>query len=184
MGMISISNLKKAVYYLKRNGVKNTWYAARERLEEGRKAPYCYVPPEAQELESQRQEWKLQEPVTFSIVVPAYRTEERFLEELVESLLSQTYPHWELILADATPDNSVEQVVRRWGDERIRYCRLESNAGIAGNTNAGIAYAKGTYVGLLDHDDVLTKDSLHHMAQAILAKIGRASCRERLFITV
>lgn len=170
MGMISISNLKKAVYYLKRNGVKNTWYAARERLEEGRKAPYCYVPPDAQELEAQRQEWKRQDPVTFSIVVPTYRTEERFLAELVESLLSQTYPYWELILADATPDNGVEQVARHWGDERIRYCRLESNAGIAGNTNAGIACVKGTYVGLLDHDDVLTQDSLHHMAQAILAR--------------
>ncbi len=215
MGMISIANLKKAAYYLRRNGVKNTWYAARERLEEGRKPPYCYVPPDTRELEAQRQEWTGQgrertgqdqeqtrqgirasdwdgriasgeepEIVTFSIVVPTYQTGEQFLVELVESLFAQTYPHWELILADASADDSVAQVARRWEQEgspverdarpwedgRIRYCHLASNGGIAGNTNAGIALARGAYVGLLDHDDLLTQDALHHMARAILAR--------------
>ena len=52
-------------------------------------------------------------------------------------------------------------------DERIRYIRLASNDGIAGNTNAAIELAQGAYIGLLDHDDILTRDALYEMACAL-----------------
>lgn len=162
MGRLNRANLKRTMYYLKRNGLKNTIYAAKERLEGGREQ-YRYIPPAQEVLEEQRHRvWEQQ--VLFSIVVPLYHTPKEYLLEMMESVLSQTYSCLELVLADATEDDSVEQVVRTVADERIRYQRLFANKGIAANTNAGIAMASGDYIGLLDHDDVLTPDALYEMA--------------------
>lgn len=114
MGRINGANLKKTVYYLKKNGLKRTWYAVRERLDEKRQPPYLWTPPSESELENQRMQWEKKGfSVKFSILVPAYRTKPEYLKELIESLRSQTYPGWELILADASEDDSVERVVRR-----------------------------------------------------------------------
>lgn len=101
----------------------------------------------------------------------------------------QSYPHWELILADATEDRSVEETLMQQGflkeqptdgetepvaaDPRIRYVHLKENAGIAANTNQALPYAKGEYIGLLDHDDVLTPDALYEMADAVTQAYDR-----------
>ena len=169
MNKIDIANVRKTLYYLRRNGFKNTCYAVLERLEERKQPPYCFVPPAREELARQRQESSrlISASVTFSIVVPCYQTKKRYLREMMESVRGQTYPYWELILADATVDDSVERVVRTVNDNRIRYVRLKKNAGIAENTNRGIELAAGRYVGLLDHDDLLTQDALYEMWRAI-----------------
>lgn len=166
MGKINRANLKKTIYYLKRNGIVNTWYAAKERMEEAGKEPYRYEAPTAQELEKQRTENPGFSGM-ISIVVPAYRTREQYLRELITSVQEQSYPDWELVLADASGDDSVSRVVQDYADKRIRYVRLEDNAGIAENTNRALRYAKGTYIGLLDHDDVLTPDALYEVAAQI-----------------
>ena len=103
--------------------------------------------------------------------------------------MQQSYPHWELILADATEDHSVEEVLKQQGflkeqptdgetepvaaDPRLHYVHLKENAGIAANTNQALPYAKGEYIGLLDHDDVLTPDALYEMADAIIKAYDR-----------
>lgn len=166
MGKINRANIKKTWHYLKRNGLKNTWYAARERMEAGRQDAYQFVPVTEGELETQRI-WSREQGITFSILVPAYRTKEIYLRELVASVQEQSYPHWELVLADATEDESVKAVLDSYEDERIRYVKLENNAGISENTNQGLKFATGDYVGLLDHDDLLTKDALYEVAKAI-----------------
>lgn len=168
MGRINRANIKKALYYLKRNGPVRTWYAVRERLDERGKPPYIWRPPSQGELEGQRRRWAGTDcRITFSILSPTYRTREAYLREMVESVRRQTYPGWELILADATEDDSVERVVRTLEDARIRYVRLERNGGIAHNTNQALSLAGGDYVGLLDHDDILAEDALHEMAACI-----------------
>lgn len=163
------ANLRKTLYYLKRNGLRATWYAVKERLEQSNRQPYDYKEPSAQMLESQRKS-ELTFSGKISIVVPAYRTGEDYLRDLVDSLMRQTYSQWELILADATEDDSVERVMSGYHDQRICYVRLEGNNGIAENTNRALQYVTGSYTGLLDHDDVLTPDALYEMAAAI----GRA----------
>ena len=188
MGRINRANLKKTIYYLRRNGIMKTWYAVRERAEEKSRPSYAWMPPSEAELEEQRCRWKEKGfSVVFSIIVPAYRTQPAYLKELIMSLRRQTYPKWELILADATEDDSVERVVRSIvdfddfagfcesrdsesgaaGDLRIHYIHLDQNAGIAENTNRALPYAVGDYVGLLDHDDVLAENALYEMASAI-----------------
>lgn len=189
MGRINRLNMKKALYYLRRNGWSATWYAAKERMGEGKQEPYQYTAPPQQELERQRQEVTVQagqevaagtgqtEPGTtpyrgrISIVVPVYRTEEIYLRELITSVLQQTYPYWELILADASEDARISAVLEAaaesYADGRIRYVRLEENRGIAENTNLALTYVSGEYTGLLDHDDMLTPDALYETAARI-----------------
>lgn len=167
-GGISRANIRKTLHFLKRNGIKDTCYAIEERLAARRRPLYHYVPPAEQELERQRAVCRKSIPVhTISIVVPCYHTAPQYLLEMIGSVRQQTYPLWELILADATEDHSVEQVVRTVEDSRIFYFRLAENKGIAENTNRGIERASGDYVGLLDHDDLLTQDALYRMAAAI-----------------
>ncbi len=164
MKKLSLSNLRKAGRYLERNGVLAAWYAVRERL--GQKDVYTYEPLSERELERQRQHlWKRR--VRISVVVPAFRTPEAYMRRLLSCMLEQTYPYWELVVADASEGDEVERVAREYEDSRIRYFRLEQNMGIADNTNRGIELAEGDYIGLLDHDDELTADALFRVAECL-----------------
>ena len=108
-----------------------------------------------------------------SIVVPLYNTPHDFLVELLDSVQNQTYRNWELCMVDAGQDADVGALVqeRARTDSRIRYRKLDSNEGIAGNTNQGFALATGDYIALLDHDDILHPCALWYVAEAI-AKQG------------
>ncbi len=177
----NMTNLKKTYYYMKRNGVMPTIGAALERVQAPYFADYHYNLPSDSVLEEQRKTlWE--QPVTFSVVVPAYETKETFLKVVMESLQNQTYPYWELIIADASSSDKVKVQCEKYigsnadmenagenGDKRIRYVKLKNNAGISENTNEGIKEATGDYIGLLDHDDYLTPDALYEMAMAIKA---------------
>ena len=103
----------------------------------------------------------------FSILVPAYETDVRHFREMIDSVLAQTYEDWELIIADASPSDKLTQEMGYYKDGRIRYLRLEENRGISENTNAALAAAGGSYIGLLDHDDILEPDALYRMMEAI-----------------
>ena len=105
-----------------------------------------------------------------SIVVPLYNTPLNFLEELLDSVVNQTYRNWELCCVDAGQDTAVGQHVqaRAKADTRIRYQKLTENEGIAGNTNHGFELATGDYIALLDHDDILHPCALWYTAQAIV----------------
>lgn len=169
--ILKLDNARKTINYLKKNGVTNTFYAAAERMQEERSmSVYRYQPPEEEELIRQRKETAAY-PYLFSIVVPAYETRETHLREMIDSVLAQSYEHWELIIVDAGKSDAVERTVRciiqENGDDRIHYTRLAENRGIAENTNAGIAQATGDYIALLDHDDFITPDALYYMADAV-----------------
>lgn len=188
MGILSKANLKKAIYYLKRNGLRKTVNAMRERLECRGRAAYQWKPVSGEEREEQRQHAAEGfSKIRFSIVVPTFHTPETYLRDMITSVINQTYPHWELILADAsgnetsrvidrqgeeqtacgTGGNWIKAAAEAYGDSRIRYFHLAHNGGIADNTNQGIAMASGDYVGLLDHDDMLTETALYEMAARI-----------------
>ena len=174
MAKLNKANLKKTLYYLQRNGLRETWISVRERLTETDR--YFFVPCSEEELEKQSDR-KWEKPITFSIVVPLYRTPEAYLNRMITSVMQQSYPHWELILADATEDHSVEETLKKQGfltaDPRLRYVHLKENAGIAANTNQALPYVKGEYIGLLDHDDVLTPDALYEMADTVTKAYDR-----------
>ena len=121
---------------------------------------------------SPKESWKRPFP-SFSIVVPAYNTPEKYLRMLFSSLEQQTYPNFELILADGSePENRiVERVMKEYmeRDKRFRYEALSENLGISENTNAALQLAKGDYIVLCDHDDEFSPDALYSVREAILA---------------
>lgn len=166
MGKLNKDNFRKTIHYLRKNGIKNTLYAVAERMQRSETDSYTYVAPDEQKLQTQRAyQWK--KPVTFSIIVPLYHTPEKYFREMVESVLKQTYPYFQLILADSSGDNALECIVKTYQDSRICYEKLADNKGIAENTNAGIDLATGDYIALFDHDDLLTEDALYEMASRI-----------------
>lgn len=168
--IFKMDNVRKTINYLKKNGISHAYYAAKERIQEEREADYYYVAPSREKLMRQRQETE-NYPYLFSIVTPAYETEERYMEEVIASVRAQSYRKWELIIVDASDSDRVERTVRRITEEtkdmRIKYRRLTKNLGISANTNAGIALAGGDYVALLDHDDFITPDALYCMAVTV-----------------
>ncbi|MDY2596323.1 MAG: glycosyltransferase family 2 protein [Oliverpabstia sp.] len=168
-------NIQKGFRYLKHYGLKEFWIRLCERMEP-EEVPYGpwfekHRPSES-ELEKQREKnWK--ETPVFSIVVPAYRTPVLFLEQMIESVRSQTYPFWELCIANASPeDEQMAEVLQRYVqmDQRIHVKNLDKNLGIAENTNEAFFMASGTFVGLLDHDDLLAPQALYRMMERLEEK--------------
>ena len=104
-----------------------------------------------------------------SVVVPTFNTKENYLVELVASLKAQTYPNWQLILADGSTEDEAANRCREIAasDSRIKYLRLGQNFGIAGNTNSGIKEAKGEFIAFLDHDDTLAPFALEEVVKAL-----------------
>ncbi len=88
-----------------------------------------------------------------SILFPVYRTA-AYLKEAVDSMLSQTFTDFELIvLNDCSPDNA-EEIMDTYHDSRIVRYRGESNVGLGNVLNVGISIAKGKYIARMDSDDI------------------------------
>lgn len=122
--------------------------------------------PTTNELEKQKQE-KFEVEPKFSLIVPMYNTPIHYFEELVNSLINQTYKNWELCLADGSKqeNDKIREIVKK--DYRIKYKFLNENKGIAGNTNSALEMATGEYIALLDHDDLLPVFCLYELTKAI-----------------
>ncbi|HRZ04790.1 MAG TPA: glycosyltransferase, partial [Candidatus Competibacteraceae bacterium] len=103
-----------------------------------------------------------------SLIIPVHNVEYRWLEAAIDSVRRQTYPNWQLCIAD---DGSSRQetlnYLRNLRDERIQIVFLNTNRGIATASNAALHLAQGEFVGFLDHDDELTPHALQEVAQAI-----------------
>lgn len=90
-----------------------------------------------------------------SVLLPVYNTDPVHLKEAIDSILSQTFTDFELlILNDASPEAHVEKTVLSYSDKRIRYIRHEENSGIAKIRNVLIDLAQGEYLAVMDHDDI------------------------------
>ena len=108
-----------------------------------------------------------------SVVIPVYNTDPKMLSALIDSLERQTLLNFEAILYDgaSTRAETAELLKARMGkDARFRMIRGEENLGISGNTNEALKYARGEYVALCDHDDLLVPDALWRMAECVAAK--------------
>jgi teichuronic acid biosynthesis glycosyltransferase TuaG len=90
-----------------------------------------------------------------SIITPAYRCA-GIVEETIQSVLAQTYSHWEMLIAeDYSPDNTRE-VIEYWTtvDPRVKLIKLVSNSGPAMARNAALERAQGRWIAFLDSDDL------------------------------
>lgn len=104
----------------------------------------------------------------FSIVVPLYKTPSNFFRAMLQSVMEQSYPYWELVLVNASPEDvSLADELNGIDDARVKVLTLQDNLGIAENTNAGIAVSEGDFIAFLDHDDMLAPDVLFEYARAL-----------------
>jgi glycosyltransferase involved in cell wall biosynthesis len=93
-----------------------------------------------------------------SVVLPVYNCP-RYVGQAVESILAQTYFDFELIVIDDGSVDETPDVVRRYGDPRIRLIS-QANRGLAGALNRGLELARGRYVGRQDQDDISLPERL------------------------
>jgi GT2 family glycosyltransferase/glycosyltransferase involved in cell wall biosynthesis len=103
----------------------------------------------------------------FSIVVPVYNPPIDVLRAMIGSVIDQTVGDWELVLVDdASPDRKVCPELRDWSvaDGRIRVIERGENGNISVATNEAAAAARGEFLVLLDHDDLLAPDALAHLS--------------------
>lgn len=110
-------------------------------------------------------EWQRSHPLeikeTVSLIVAAFNTPIDLLEKMVNSVKEQTYPYWELCIADGSTNDEVENWLKAHPDPKIKWTRLTKNYGISGNMNAAADLATGSYIALYDHDDFLEPDTLY-----------------------
>jgi Predicted glycosyltransferases len=105
-----------------------------------------------------------------SLIVPVFNTPADFLNEMIQSVISQSYENWELCIADGSDESSdARKIVKKYAaeDSRIKVTYLKENYGISGNTNKALDLAAGEYTGLFDHDDLLEADALYEIVDSL-----------------
>jgi GT2 family glycosyltransferase len=110
-----------------------------------------------------------------SVLMPVYEPPLDLLDEAIASLQRQTYPYWELCIADdASPSEAVRDLVRRRAaeDPRIKPVFRAENGHISRATNSAAALATGAFLILMDNDDVIPDHALFTVAHAIDAHPG------------
>ena len=124
---------------------------------------------------SQRESWLdivdiMPHKPLISVVMPTYNPDPLWLAAAIESVQAQTYPHWELCIAnDASPDPRCRQVLDRFAaqDHRIKVVHREKNGHISAASNSALAIATGEWIALMDHDDLLPEQALFWIADTI-----------------
>lgn len=103
----------------------------------------------------------------FSIVIPTYN-HGHFIKQCLESVLNQTYTHWEIIVVNNYSEDNTVEVVESLSDKRIRLINF-SNAGIiAASRNKGIELANGDWICFLDSDDLFYPNKLEELLRSVM----------------
>ena len=174
--LMNLETVRVATDFARKHGLKALFLKSRHKLQ-GIDNDYDYAEwydltkPTQEELAKQRKTVFPYQP-KLSIAIPAYLTPEKYLREMLDGLLAQTYSNWEVCLVNGSPKGEgsiVDRVMKRYceQDHRFRYKNLEENRGIAGNTNAAIEMASGDFLVLADHDDTLPEHALFEVVAAI-----------------
>jgi glycosyltransferase involved in cell wall biosynthesis len=98
-------------------------------------------------------------PILFSVIIPAFNAE-KTIARAIDSVLAQTYEHYEIIVIDdASSDGTAALVQSQYGTQ-ITYIQKLTNQGSSAARNAGMDIAKGNYIAFLDADDTWHPDKL------------------------
>jgi len=130
---------------------------------------YATPSPEALQAMAQESARFARQPIV-SFITPVYNTPERYLRAMIDSVLRQAYPRWELCIADdASTAPDVRRVLEEYRakDARIKVAWRERNGHISAASNTALELAAGDYVALLDHDDVIPPDALYWVVREI-----------------
>ena len=107
---------------------------------------------------------------TISFITPVYNTPEPYLRAMLESVIAQAYPRWELCLADdASTAPHIRPVIEEYRarDPRIKVAWRDANGHISAASNTALGLATGDFVALLDHDDKIPPDALYWVVKEL-----------------
>lgn len=103
--------------------------------------------------------------IKFSIIIPLYNKED-CIAHTINSVLSQTYRDFELIIINDGSTDDSSKIVMEFVDERLRIIN-KKNGGVSSARNLGIKLAKNEYIALLDADDFWDENYLYELSQVI-----------------
>lgn len=159
----------KTKSYLKRYGALNLIRKVMEKASRGFDISEEFVCENLtdEELLKQRNYKFLHSPV-ISIVMPVYDPDDRYFRQTLNSIKNQSYENWQLCIGDAGNNKKNKILEEVFGnDDRVKYLDIPVNYGISGNSNKALELATGGYIGLMDHDDILTSDALFMVVSKI-----------------
>lgn len=111
---------------------------------------------------------RIDSDVKFSVVMPVYNVEIKWLDKAVESVKKQNYINWEICIADdCSTKEEVREYLRSIESDKIKVVYLEKNQGISGASNEAAKLAAGDYIVLMDNDDAITYDALYEFLRKI-----------------
>jgi GT2 family glycosyltransferase len=107
-----------------------------------------------------------------SFITPVYNPSPGVLRDTLESVLAQTYSNWEMCIVDGGSRDDISQTLAEFAgrDACIRVQRLARNLGISGNTNEARKMARGEFIALLDHDDIIAPNMLFEVVAVLNRK--------------
>ncbi|MDD5296581.1 MAG: glycosyltransferase [Rhodocyclaceae bacterium] len=113
----------------------------------------------------------MQNPMV-TIAVPVY-CGEKFIKAAIDSVLAQTFRDFELLVVDNDSGDGTMDIVRAYRDPRIIYVRNETNIGAEENWNKCLSLARGRYIKLLPHDDILDEDCLNDQVKVLESDVDK-----------
>ena len=152
----------KTKSYLKRYGALNLIRKVMEKASRGFDISEEFTCENLtdEELLKQRN-YKFSHSPVISIVMPVYNPDDRYFRQTLNSIKNQSYENWQLCIGDAGNNKKNKILEEVFGnDDRVKYLDIPVNYGISGNSNKALELATGGYIGLMDHDDILTSDAL------------------------
>ena len=153
-----------AMYGMKRFIVKAVGKLTGKSIKDPTNIYFNKINPNEARLKEQR-DYKFASNYKFSILIPVYRPDVKFFTLMLDSIVAQTYDNWQVCLADGsgegyTVENVVKPYAEKYGEDKVKYIKLENNLGIAENTNAAMRMADGDFIVFGDHDDELHPTAL------------------------
>lgn len=153
-----------AMYGMKRFIVKAVGKLTGKSIKDPTNIYFNKINPNEARLKEQR-DYKFVSNYKFSILIPVYRPDAKFFTLMLDSIVAQTYDNWQICLADGsgegyTVENVVRPYIEKYGEDKVKYIKLENNLGIAENTNAAMRMADGDFIVFGDHDDELHPTAL------------------------
>ena len=107
--------------------------------------------------------------IPFSIILPTFNREKK-LEIAINSVIKQTYEHWELIIIDNKSSDKTKDLVNSYKNKKISFYEIENEGVIAKSRNLGIEKSKGEYLFFLDSDDWWHNEKLEYISKILNKK--------------
>jgi len=108
----------------------------------------------------------------FSVLVPVFNRA-HLIEDCLNSVFEQTYTNWQLVVVDDGSEDSIESVITKFPQEKIKFIRMNSNEGVGSAFRRAATEANGELIGMLGSDDALVREALEDM---VLAHLKMKDC--------